>query len=194
MPLMTPAAQNGIQAIWTSEDEHAGNQAEQRHVREPHQRQAAQREARVDVALHPVVGRAVPVPLERLAVVRLFDVEEHAAPEHAVDPVHLRTVRVLVGLALRVVLAVDRRPLLGHHPGREPQPEPEEVRRQRMQVERAMRLAAMQVDGHPGDGHVRQRKRDEHEPPPRQVKNAGKQEVGDTHEIGCSSGERFLFK
>ena len=42
MPLITPAAQNGIQAICASEDQHAGHDAEQRDVGRAHQRQAVQ--------------------------------------------------------------------------------------------------------------------------------------------------------
>src|SRR5437868_12062454 len=69
--------------------------------------------ARVPVALDPVVRRAVAVALERFLVERLRDVEEHAGPEHAVDAVDLRAVRILDRLALGVVLAMDRRPFLG---------------------------------------------------------------------------------
>ena len=44
----------------------------------------------------------------------------------------------------------------------------------RMQVERAVRLAAVQVDGDRRDGDVRQPERDEHVAPPGEVEQAGK--------------------
>jgi hypothetical protein len=53
-------------------------------------------------------------------------------------------VRIVLGLALRVVLAMDRDPLLRHHAGRQPEPEAEEVRRDRMQLERPVRLRPVQ--------------------------------------------------
>jgi hypothetical protein len=67
-------------------------------------------------------------------------------PHHLVDAAGLRAVRVFFGLALGVVLAVDGRPLLGHHAGGHPQPETEEVAEDRVQVERAVRLATVQVE------------------------------------------------
>jgi hypothetical protein len=36
---------------------------------------------RVDVALHPIVRSAVAITLERVLVVGLLDVQEHAEPE-----------------------------------------------------------------------------------------------------------------
>jgi hypothetical protein len=105
----------------------------------------------------------------------LKDVEEHAEPQHAVDAARLRAVRIVRRLALRVVLAMDRRPLLGHHAGGEPQPKAEEVRHRRVQVERAMRLVAMQVDRHGSDRDLDENQPGDHVAPPGQVKNAGKQ-------------------
>ena len=49
------------------------------------------------------------------------------------------------------MLAMDRCPFLGDLAGRDPQPEAEKVTRDRMQVERAMRLAAMQKNRHAGN-------------------------------------------
>jgi hypothetical protein len=81
--------------------------------------------------------------------------------------------RILDGLALGVVLAMDGGPLLGHHAGREPQPEAEEMRHHRMQLERAMRLAAVQVDGYGGDRHVREAETAEQVAPPGKIEQAG---------------------
>jgi len=66
----------------------------------------------------------------------------------------LRAVRIVFGLAFGVVLAVDRSPLPGNHPGCHPQPATEEVADGRMQIERAVRLAAMQVNGDADDRDV----------------------------------------
>jgi hypothetical protein len=46
------------------------------------------------------------------------------------------------------MLAMDRHPLLGHHAGADPGPEAEDVREHGMKIDAAMRLAAMQVQGH----------------------------------------------
>ena len=74
-----------------------------------------------------------------------------------------------VGLALGVVLAVDRHPLLGHHAGGQPQPEAEEVRWDRVQFQRAVRLCAMQKNRHRGDGDVRRHQREQHDLPPGRI-------------------------
>jgi hypothetical protein len=63
-------------------------------------------------------------------------------------------VRIAFVLTFRVVLAVDGGPFLGDHAGRHPQPEAEEMRGNRMQVQRAMGRVAVQVDGDAGDGDV----------------------------------------
>jgi hypothetical protein len=85
------------------------------------------------------------------------------------DAVHLGTVRILGGFAFAMVLAMDSRPLLGHHARGQPQPATEEMRHQRMQVERAMRLMAVQKNGYRGNGDVGQSQRCQHVGPPRPV-------------------------
>jgi hypothetical protein len=57
--------------------------------------------------------------------------------------VRLRAMRILSGLALRVMLAVYCRPVTCHHTRRQPQPEAETMADGRMQLERAMRLTAV---------------------------------------------------
>ncbi len=51
-----------------------------------------------------------------------------AFQQHFADAAGLRAVRIVLGLALGVVLAVDGGPFLGHHTRRQPEPEAEEVR------------------------------------------------------------------
>ena len=65
------------------------------------------------------------------------------------------TVRVFHGFALGVVLAVNAHPFLGDLPRRQPEPETEKMRRDRMQIHRTMRLVAVQVKRHADDGDVR---------------------------------------
>src|SRR6516165_10735435 len=80
--------------------------------------------------------------------------------------------RVGFGLALCVMLAMHRDPLARDHARREPEPEAEEVARDRMEIESAMRLMAMQEDRHARDRHVREQQRCADVAPNREVKNA----------------------
>ena len=80
--------------------------------------------------------------------------------------------RILLRFALGVVLAVDRHPLLGHHSGANPEPEAEEMRRNWGQIHGSVRLRAVQEDGDGSDGHVRRRKRVQHDLPPGEVPQA----------------------
>src|SRR5712664_3360056 len=109
------------------------------------------------------------VALERLLVERLLDVQEHPGPQHAIDAVNLGAMRIFHGLALGVVLAVDRRPFLGDHAGGEPEPEAEKMRYQGMELKGPMRLAAMEIDRDGGDRDVRKHERGDDVAPPRKV-------------------------
>ncbi len=53
---------------------------------------------------------------------------------------------IVCTFALRVVLAVNRYPLLGLHARGQPQPEAEEMTDQRVQIQRPMGLVAMKKD------------------------------------------------
>src|SRR5688572_22942354 len=70
---------------------------------------------------------------------------------------------------------MDRDPFPRAHSRREPQPDAEEVARDRMQLDRAMRLAAMQEDGDGSDGDVGQPERDQHVAPPGEIEYAREQ-------------------
>ena len=80
----------------------------------------------------------------------LGGLEADRGQEHFADSVDLRAVRILRAVASGVVLAVNRHPFLGGHPGREPQPEAEEVAGRRMQGQRAVRLVPMAPPGEGG--------------------------------------------
>ena len=128
-------------------------QAEQRGVDEEQGDDPAVAQAGIDMALDPIVGRALAVLLQQLGILRGFLVQLDAAPQHGVDAGEARAVRILGGLAAGVVLAVDRHPLLGHHRGGQPVPEAQEVAHDRVQVHAAVGGAAVQVEGgaHHGD-------------------------------------------
>jgi hypothetical protein len=74
-----------------------------------------------------------------------------------------------------MVLPMDRGPRLGHHTGGQPEPKAEEMTDDGVQVEGAVRLAAVQKDGYGGDGDVRDHKRIDDVTPPRQIECARQQ-------------------
>ena len=140
---------------------------EQRQVEDQHQAHALPGIAAVDIALHPVVGRAMAELLDRLGVFCFRAVQLGAAPHHRVQAPRLRAVGIVHRLALGVVLAVDGHPFLGDHARADPQPEAEEVRRNRMQIQGAVGLRAVQEDRDRRDGDMGGCQRVEHDLPPR---------------------------
>jgi hypothetical protein len=69
-------------------------------------------------------------------------------------------------LAFGVVLAVNSGPLFGDHASGEPEPEAKEVRSNRMQIERTVRLAAVQENSNACDRNVGYRQGKQHNLPP----------------------------
>ena len=61
---------------------------------------------------------------------------------------------IIDGFAFGVVLAVNSCPLFGDHASSKPEPEAEEVRSNRMQIERTVCLAAVQENGDASNGDV----------------------------------------
>src|SRR3990172_8562589 len=108
------------------QDQRARHDAEEDDVHGPHQGQAEDLIPRVEMTLEPIVRSPVAVALEGLGLAGFLDVEEHATPQHAVDPEHLRAVWIFRRIALRVVLAMHRGPLTRYHTRGQPEPEPEE--------------------------------------------------------------------
>ena len=123
--------------------------------------------------LRSIQSSGVPAPyFSSVSWLRAFlAVELGAFQQHLADADDLRAVRVFLGLAPRVVLAVDRSPVLRDHAGGKPQPEAEEMADRGMQIERPMRLAAVQENGDGGDGDVRDNQRVDDVAPPRQIEN-----------------------
>src|SRR6266446_9593776 len=149
------------------------DRTEQREVDYQHKAAALPGKRRVDIALYPVVRRAETVFLKRFQILRFVAIQLSPLPEHLLDASGLGAVRVVIRLDLRVMLTVDGNPLLGQHPGREPEPETEKVTDHGVQVEAAVRLGSMQVYRDRRNGHVRQRERDDDIAPPRQRYQAG---------------------
>jgi hypothetical protein len=158
--------------------------AEQRDVQHHHQAHAEDRVLGVDVAFHPVVRRAVTELAHRFFILGFGTVQFRAFEQHLPDAARLRTVRIFFGLALGVVLTMDRGPLAGQHASGHPQPEAEKMTDDRMQLQRAVRLAAMQIDRHADNRDVRRNQRVQHELPPREVQ----QTVGKEVEQGIQQG------
>ena len=59
---------------------------------------------------------------------RFHAIQLSTLPKNLVDAKHLRAVRVVLGLTLGVVFAVNRCPCLGGHARGQPQPKAEEMR------------------------------------------------------------------
>src|SRR3989344_5838491 len=132
------------------------DRAEQRHVDHEHQDQAFPAMARVRVALHPVIRRAVAVLLHRFEIVRLFAIKFRALPHHRAYAELPGAVRIVRCFHLGVMLAMDGGPFFRDHAGGQPQPEAEEVTDNGMKIERPMGLMTVQIDGDSGDGDVSQ--------------------------------------
>src|SRR5260221_13968881 len=138
---------------------------------------AVGRELAVEIALDPVIRVSAAIAIHRFRLRRFLDVKHHAQPEHAMDTVNLRAVRILRRPALGMVLAMHRNPFLGQHARGEPQPEPQEMTHRRMQLERVMSLAAMQVERDADDGDVRERERGYYVAPPGKIDQAGEEHL-----------------
>ncbi len=108
-------------------------------------------------------------PLEGFEVFSFFTVQLCAREQHGFNAVHMRAVWVVGLLALGVVLAVNGGPLFGHLRRGEPQPESEEVRCNRMQVQRTVCRMTVQINGHAGDGDMREHHGDDEDLPARKM-------------------------
>ena len=132
------------------------DRAEQQQVDDQHQADALPAEARIEVALEPVVGRAVAELGERLLVLGLGC---DRARCRCSSTVLMPRVCGLCGSSSVSHLAWCLRWIATHSlvtmPVVEPEPEAEEMRRDAVQVERAVRLRAVQEDRHRGDRDVR---------------------------------------
>ncbi|MCY1165502.1 hypothetical protein D9M73_54110 [compost metagenome] len=142
------------------------SRAKQGQIDDHHQAHALPAVAGVQIAFNPVVRRAMAVLGHGFLVLAFGAIQLGTFPEHLLDAVGLRAVRVFSGLALGVVLAVNGYPFLGDLAGTQPQPETEEVRRDGVQIHCTVRLMAVQVDRHAGDRDVCRHQRVQHNLPP----------------------------
>ena len=93
-------------------------------------------------------------------------------PKYFLDAARDGTVRIFFGIALGMVLAVNRGPFLGDLPGGEPQPETEKMTGDWVQLECPMRLVTVQIDRDAGDRNVRNEQRVKEDLPTGQTDNA----------------------
>lgn len=93
--------------------------------------------------------------------------------QHRAQPMHLRAVRVGRLRGGGVVPAMGGDPFAAHPAGGEPQPGAEEGAGQRMALEPAVRLMAVQQNRHRRDGGVDQGEGPQHHRPPGQGQQAG---------------------
>ncbi len=154
-------------------------QSEQHGIDDQQRNRAGIGMRRVQMPLDPVARRALAVLLDIGALRPCLAVQLHAAPEHLRDALGLRTMRVFLGLDLGVMLAMDRHPFAGDHRGGQPGPEAKEMRDDRMEIHTAMRLAAMQVQGHCKDGELGEDQQHRQHAPHAQPCHAGGQNVDD---------------
>src|SRR5690606_18693671 len=137
--------------------------AEQREVDDHHQRDAKHRMARIDVALQPVVRSAVTKSGHGFGILGLYAIQLGADEHDAIDTEDHRRMGIALAFAARMMFAMNGHPLFGDHAGADPQPEPEKMGRDGMQIEPAMRLAAVQEDRDADDGDMRGNERVEHD-------------------------------
>ena len=135
-------------------------------VDDHHQTDTLPAESGIQIALKPVVRRAVAKLDHGLLVLAFSAVQLGALPEHGFDAIGLRAMGVFRSLTLGVVFAVNRHPLFSHLTGTKPQPESEKMRWNRVQIHGSVGLVAMQVNGHAGDGDVSRHQRIQHDLPP----------------------------
>ena len=122
-------------------------QAEQEHDHEEQQGDPHVRPAAVDMAFHPVVGRAAAVLLHGFRIARLLPIQLRTLQQYRLQADELRTVRVPFPLAHGMMLAVHSHPLPGDDARVHPQPEPEKMPQRGMQIDGPVCLLAMVVKG-----------------------------------------------
>src|SRR4030095_2343892 len=108
--------------------------AEQHGIDDQHQTATLQGKARGEIALDPVLWRAMTKFFDGFGIFRLVAIELGALPEDFLDPARLRTVRICVGFDVGMVLTMNGDPFLRHHARRNPQPEAEEVANRWMEI------------------------------------------------------------
>ena len=112
------------------------------------------------VALDPVVRRALPVLLEHAGLADGLAVVERALEDDVAKAFDERAMRIAFAIGERVVLAMAGDPFLGDDCGGQPEPEAHRQRRDVVEAHTAMRLGAVQEQR---DADVREVTRDHDE-------------------------------
>ena len=129
--------------------------------------------ALVEVAFKPVIRGIMAVRRNSVLSQAFFPVEFGTLPQDLGDTLYLWTVRIVWCLAFGVVFSVYGDPLTRHHAGGKPQPETEEVAYCRVQVQRPVRLVAVQKQRHTDDSDMCQDKTNQQITPPGNRKQPG---------------------
>jgi hypothetical protein len=124
----------------------------------------------IEVVLEPVVRAALRVLLDRLGLFRFAAIELRAFEHHLLEAEQPRAVRIAFLLAMGMVLTVHGHPLARGRARVEPQPEAADVADHRMQIDGAVRLVAMEVDGDRDQRDVNPEQRDTHVAPEAQIR------------------------
>ena len=151
--------------------------AKQDQINHQHQAHTLPGEAAVQIALQPVIGRAMAITRHGFLVRGLFAVQLITLQQHGFDAVDMRTVRVFGLLAFGMVLAVNGGPLFGDLARGQPQPESEKMRGHRVQIKRTVRLMPMQEHRHADHGDVGHGQSEQHHLPPTQRPKSVRQPV-----------------
>ena len=154
--------------------------AKQRQVDDHHQRHTLPGKTRVKVVLNPIIGCAVAIAGQGFQVFRFLAVQLSALQQHGFDAVNVGAVWIFGLLTLGVVFAVDGGPFLRHLAGGQPKPETKKMRSDRVQIEGAVRLVAVQVDGDAGDGDVCHHQRSNQDLPPSGIRQSVGQPLDQT--------------
>ena len=167
------------------------HESEQRKADEQQQRGAGQRMTGIDVAFDPIVRRALAVLLDRDAIAAGFPIQLDAAPKYRTDAFDHRAVRIFFSLAFRMVFAMDRDPLLGDHRSGEPDPQAEKVRDDRVEIDTAVRLAAVQIKRHREDGDLGHDQQIDQQRAPAHLQQAASEKIdqGRKHGGGARIGQ-----
>ena len=110
-PIVTDAVDDARRMKWNPDHlccpDRAANRAKQDQIGYQHQTYALPAKCGVDVALHPVIRRAMPVFLHRFSFFGLDTIEFSALRDDFLDAVNLWAVWIFRGLTLGVMLAVN---------------------------------------------------------------------------------------
>src|SRR5690606_16727040 len=116
---------------------------------------------RVNVALHPVVGRAATELPLNLRIARNCLIKLGAFEQDFLEAENDRAVRIFRRLAARMVLAMHGDPLAGDDARAHPQPESEDMPECGMQIEAPMGRVPVKIERYAHEGELHHHERDQ---------------------------------